>query len=289
MCNRINDKNAAKNVLVVGTAKDCAQYLKADIYKLQSALADFKQVYWLVIESDSKDTTLQVLNKLALEIHHFRYLSLGSLSGKLPLRTERIAHCRNAYLKELRENPLYEAIKWVVVADLDGANNLISPQAIASCFTRDDWDVCTANQQGPYYDIWALRHEAWCPNDCWQQAEFLHRYGLRQKQAKFSSVFSKMLVIPPKSLWIEVDSAFGGLAIYRRCALEKANYVGIRNDGTEICEHVTLHQQIKNQGFSIFINPALINVETKKYSKKGCKKIKRPGLLKRLFTRFEKS
>ena len=248
-----------RELLVVGTARNCANRIKGDIAQLQSALIDFDRVHWLVIESDSDDDTLIKLNELAAELENFRYITLGSLAEKITSRTERIAYCRNAYLGELQENPLYQNVEFVMVADLDGINTLISREAIASCFIRDDWAVCTANQQGPYYDIWALRHKIWCPNDCRQQVRFFRQHGLDKETAKMYGTSSKMLCIQPDTPWIEVDSAFGGLAIYQRYALENATYVGILEDGTEICEHVTLHEQIKDRGYKLFINPAFIN------------------------------
>jgi hypothetical protein len=255
----LDTNSKSKNVLVTGTARNCAKYIKSNISKLQSSLKVFNQVHWLIIESDSKDNTVSELNGLTSDIANFRFISLGMLSKEYPLRTERIAFCRNIYIKELRENPLYKEIDFIVITDLDCVNPLISQKAISSCFVRDDWDVCTANQNGHYYDIWALRHKIWCPNDCWQQVDFFKLYGLNSNKAKFSGVYSKMLIIPQDTPWIEVDSAFGGLAIYHRRTLEKAQYIGITEEGTKICEHVTLHQQIKDQGFNIFINPALIN------------------------------
>lgn len=248
-----------KNVLVAGTARNCAKHIKADILRIQSALQDFNQVHWLVIESDSKDNTLAKMNELTADIDCFRFISLGKLSKEYPLRTERIAFCRNTYLKELIENPTYQEIDFIMIVDLDGVNQLISRQAISSCFVRDDWDVCTANQEGPYFDIWALRHKQWSPNDCWRQKAFFKQYGLSDRKANFAAVFAKMLIIPKNTNWIEVDSAFGGLSIYRRRAMKTAKYIGKREDGTKICEHVTLHQQIKANGFKIFLNPALIN------------------------------
>ena len=96
----------SKNVLVVGTARNCARYIKEDILAFQSALQDFNQVHWLVIESDCKDNTLAKLNELAENIARFRFISLGILSKEYPLRTARLAFCRNTYLKELREHQI---------------------------------------------------------------------------------------------------------------------------------------------------------------------------------------
>lgn len=247
------------SVLVAGVVRDCARSIYPDVSRLHSALVDFGSVHWLVVESDSADDTVAALKTMSNRFENFRYISLGKLSDKYPMRTERIAYCRNAYVRELNENPEYKAVDIVIVADLDGMNDRISAGAIATCFSRNDWDVCTANQQGPYYDIWALRHEIWCPNDCWKQAVFLKRFGLSVKDAKYAGVYAKKIKIPEDEEWIEVDSAFGGMAIYRKHVLEDAQYIGVGSDGEKVCEHVPLHAQLRARGYRVFLNPALIN------------------------------
>ena len=182
------------------------------------ALQPCRAVSWLMVESDSTDKTAWVLSQLEQEIMNFRALSLGVLEARLPLRTQRIAHCRNTYLAELHANPVYAKVDYVIVADLDGANPLLSCAGLASCWSRPAWDVCTANQRGPYYDLWALRHELWNPTDCWQQYRFLVAHGARPRAARYAAVYSKMITVAEASEWIEVDSAFGGLAVYRRAA-----------------------------------------------------------------------
>jgi hypothetical protein len=84
----------------------------------------------------------------------------------------------------------------------------------------------------------------------------------------YASVHSKMITLPSNSEWIEVDSAFGGLAIYRRQALEKALYVGLDDKGGELCEHVLFHEGLKQQGCRIFINPKLINATYTEYTER---------------------
>ena len=72
-----------------------------------------------------------------------------------------------------------------------------------------------------------------------------------------------MIVIPQDAEWIEVDSAFGGLAIYRRETLldVSSRYIGLYKDGIEVVEHVSLHLGIIQNGYKIFINPRLINTD----------------------------
>lgn len=245
--------------LIAGLVRNCGQHIKRDISRLSVAANCLADIHWLVIESDSTDDTTDKLKDLSSEIANFRYLSLGNLREAMPLRTDRIAFCRNKYLEELENNPIYSRVEYLIVADLDGLNDSISEQALMSCWTRDDWDVCTANQRGPYYDVSALRHKDWSPNNCWSQFQFLTRQKVDRQRAMQISIYSRMIVIPENSEWIEVDSAFGGLAIYRRLAIAGARYVGLDSDGDQICEHVTLHAKLKEEGIRIFINPRLIN------------------------------
>jgi hypothetical protein len=69
-----------------------------------------------------------------------------------------------------------------------------------------------------------------------------------------------MITIQSNSDWIEVDSAFGGLGVYKRDVIRLAKYVGINETGGEVCEHVPFHKFLKvNQSANIYINPRLIN------------------------------
>ena len=257
-----------KQFLIVGLAKNCSKSIKTDIAKVQSALQAFKHVQWLVIESDSRDRTVTKLGELEQEIENFRFISLGALRKDFPLRTARIAHCRNRYLDELNNNPIYAHIDYVIVADLDGVNDQLTERGLLSCWARDDWDVCTANQRGPYYDVWALRHKTWSPNDCWSQYRFLTEHGLSANESLFAAIHSRMVKIDENLDWIEVDSSFGGLAIYRRKALEGVQYVGLDDKGEMVCEHVQLHAILKSKGGRIFINPGLINTGYTSHTKK---------------------
>lgn len=253
-------------VLVAGLACNCATVIAAEIANLRNALKKFSAVSWLVIESDSQDNTIAVLEDLQHTIPNFRFISLGVLREKLRIRTERIAYCRNVYQDEIANNPLYGNIDYVIVTDLDGTNDLLTEQAILSCWDRSGWDVCTANQRSRYYDIWALRHPSWCPSDSWREFYALISRGVDHERAREVAVYSKMRRIKESSAWIEVDSAFGGMAIYRRAALDGAHYNGLTFEGEEACEHVTLHAHIRSKGYRIFINPKLINTGDTKHT-----------------------
>ncbi len=243
-------------ILVVGLARNVAEKLDREIRVLSKALSFARSVSWFVVESDSSDDTVEALKRCAATVPSFRFVSLGALEETLPSRTRRIAHCRNVYLEEIRRRD--EAFDYVVVTDLDGINSHLSRDAILSCWGRTDWDGCTANQLGPYYDIWALRHPMWCPHDCWEQQRFLEHHGGGYFRIRLS-LFLKMIRIPPQAPWIEVDSSFGGLALYRRDALMVGHYSGEGLEGRDQCEHVALHEAMRANGARLFINPQMIN------------------------------
>lgn len=244
---------------VVGLANNCEKSLRAEIYRIKKALANAKSITWLIVESDSSDQTVIELKELQSEISNFTFATLGKLSTDFPRRTERISHCRNYYAEQIRSHKAFSAIDFVIVADLDNLNTLLNQAALESCWKRKDWDMCAANQNGPYYDIWALRHKDWCAEDCWAQYKFLSTYSLDLQQNLNTSVYSKMLKIPIDAEWIAVDSAFGGFAVYKKSAFDHCEYSGINDAGEEFCEHTHFHRILKNNGAKLFINPQLIN------------------------------
>ena len=87
----------------------------------------------------------------------------------------------------------------------------------------------------------------------------VNELGLKSKIAKQKALKSRSFRFPKSLKPFEVDSAFGGLAIYKRDALNNVRYIGINDNGSEVCEHVALNKQIKEKGCKIYINPKLIN------------------------------
>jgi hypothetical protein len=254
-----------KKILITGLIRNGGSLISKEILALKEAFSDFKKIDWLIIESDSDDNTVEQLAAMREKIECFTFFPINDLSKIINLRTERIAFCRNLYLDQIRNNKKYKDLDYVVVADLDGTNNLLTQEAVQSCFENNLWDVCTANQSEYYYDIWALRHPAWCPGDCWEQYRYLMKFAESLDQQtlnsiKYAAVYSKMIHIPADADWIPVNSAFGGLAIYKKEVLiSKQNYVGLNANGEEMCDHVSLHENIIKNGFKIYINPKFIN------------------------------
>jgi len=258
-------------VLIVGTARNCASSLESVLLNLYRVLDSFCSVQSFIVESDSTDASPCILDHLTSHNDSIRSISLGSLASTLKVRTQRLAFCRNLCLQEISSHHGYRDIDLIIVADMDDVNKLLTKESMQSCWGQNkSWDVCTANQLGPYYDIWALRHHQWSPNDCWEQHQFLCDHGVSYYKAAISAVYSKMITINPDSDWIEVQSSFGGLALYRRDVINAGIYQGLTNDLISVCEHVSLNLAITSSGGNMYINPKLINCDTSGRTNLSC-------------------
>jgi hypothetical protein len=258
-----------KPVLVVGIVKNIEKTLKKDIKNIGNALSFFQEVHWFLVESDSSDNSKQTLSELKNANKNFFYTSIEILDKSYNFRTERLAIARNKYLSHIRDHIDTNEFPYIVIADFNLLNSKLSMESVISSWSRTDWDVVTANQSSRYYDIWALRHPLWSPNDCWEQHEFLKKYIKTPEIVNSYSLRSRMFKLPKDSDWIEVDSAFGGFAIYRSSFLLNDVYYEGKNDvGNMICEHVPFNQKIKELGARIFINTNLINAHYTDHSRR---------------------
>ena len=247
-------------ILVCAVARNIASTLQKDFDRINLALSDFKNILWIVIESDSTDKSVETLAKLSNQNPNFYYKSLGNLSQEFNSRTEILAFARNAYLEELLTNKKYTNVKLIAIADLNNLNSKINADSVNSALALPNWGMCTANQNGPYYDIWALRHELWSPNDCWEQLEFFRKYSRKKNLTLNSSINLRMLKIPRDSAPIEVQSAFGGFALVSKKHIKNSSmYRGKDSRGREICEHISFCEEVRDSGGKIFVIPSLIN------------------------------
>jgi hypothetical protein len=268
-----------KSIIVVGTVRNVETIITSEISRCYKALSNFKSVYFYLVESDSNDRTLLVLENLKNTLKNFNFKSLGKLETKIPDRLERIRFCRNDYVHFIRSLEIETSPNYVMVADLDGMNSALKSNSVASCFTRNDWDAVVANQTFGYYDILALRHPNWQVND-WTE-EFKTRkdliikhkastlidnfkYFIELEKLKQQVLYSKMIRIRKTSPWIQIDSGFGGNAIYKTEVFLKHDYT--KEFDTKETDHVSLHRKIVRDGGSVYINPKFINSHFNTYN-----------------------
>jgi hypothetical protein len=257
-----------KKIVIASIAKDIEKTFHKDYFRILNSFSDFEIVKWIIIESNSIDNSISVLREFASGSNILHFESLNDSLENETLRTKILAAARNKYLYILRELPNTNEIKYLVVCDLNNLNNKLQKKSILSCWDVKNWAAVTSNQSGPYYDIWALRHKFWNYTDCWESYSEMNKIYGNSKLALWNSVYSKMIKIPQKSIWINVDSAFGGLAIYDTKYIDDCSYNGITPNGTQICEHVSFNQGIKNNLGEIYINPKLINFKYTNHSRR---------------------
>lgn len=251
------DVLAESRLIVVGTARNVAATISSEIDTLTKSLRNTKSLAFFIVESDSNDRTIETLNELTITHQHFNYVSLGRLQSTIPSRIERIAYSRNVYLDYVKQRA--NNFDFVVVVDLDGVNKLINERKILSCFENLNWGGCMANQLGPYYDVYALRADGWCESNCWEKAKELVESGTHPLKAWRIAIRDKQKIIKKSSPWIRVDSAFGGFAIYKVEAFIQGYYSTSTIGEKDVSEHVPFNKMLTSKGWSLFINPALIN------------------------------
>jgi hypothetical protein len=248
-----------RKALVVGTIRDGENGISRDIKNIMEALKPLVHLDFFIVESDSSDNTTHLLENLTKAYPEIHFVSLGNLALTIPDRIDRLKYCRNRYVEEIRSNVLFRDCELIIVADLDGINSSISVDAVKNVLqSKFDWDVLCANQKGRYYDLLALRHPLWAPNDYLEEFKWIEAFIGRRKALRHSKS-DRMFKIPSTSDPIEVDSAFGGFAIYKRWVFENCDY---SSDGFEVgheIDHVTLSRKAKALGARIWIHPQLIN------------------------------
>ena len=257
-------------IAIVSIAKNIELSFSRDFEIVTNSFADFNILKWVIVESNSSDDSMEVLQKYSSEHSFVHTKTIVDKNPEKP-RTFHLASARNECLDILKESKILDEVDYIVVYDLNNLNKSLTRESVNSCFQRSDWSVVTANQDGPYYDIFALRHRYWNNLDCWQIYKYmLNLYPKRFKfiwdAALWNAIYSKMIKIDEKSEWIRVDSAFGGIAIYRSNFIKDVRYVGLTEDGLEVCEHVSLNTSISQKGGNVFINPKFVNFKLTDHS-----------------------
>lgn len=112
-------------VILVGTISNAEKQFERDFERVYASLHFFEKIDVFIVESDSSDSTIGVLNRISKKTPNFNYVSLGNLKVAIPNRIERIRKCRNVYVEYVRNNIIFRQWDYVIVADLDGMNSAL--------------------------------------------------------------------------------------------------------------------------------------------------------------------
>ncbi len=246
------------NVAIVGLVRDLGSSIKTEVLRINERFSSFANVSWILIESDSRDNTLDELQTLKLMLPNFSFQSLGALETAEPDRIRRLAKCRNAYVELLSNLDPELTPDWVAVLDLDSALPLLSKKAIEQTLTSGLADAYSANQAAPYYDLYALRASGWVDKDPFLTYQELLDTGVSKRRAYKLAVSGKMVVVRKDREPIPVESAFGGLTIYDATRFAGCRY-SATNEFLEVeCEHVAFNRQFTHAGGRLVIAPNLV-------------------------------
>jgi hypothetical protein len=239
-----NNKMKKYNVIFAGTCRNVKSYIKKILEHIDNCGEKFNSYYLIVYENDSTDKTREILEKNKKS----NYFYIFEDNIKEERRTVRLERGRNLILDKIREINKDNYYQYLIIIDLDNVNrNGTFVKTIDNCFDNEDWDVISANQKKKYYDTYALRFQDLT-------------YDCGAKKPVDGKECEKINIKFPPNKRIDVDSAFGGTAIYKLSSIPNhCKYNGKYEDGDEKCEHVDFNKCIKDSGGKIIIDTNFIN------------------------------
>ncbi len=261
------------SILIVGTVRNCEKTFESELDRLKRSFESFTIVGYFFVESDSVDSTLEILQSAAIKSDIFKFESLGIMREEFPERVERLRFCRNRYVSYIRENFFTDNLDYVVVADMDGINSSLTRFAVNACFRELEWDVIFSNQAIGVSDLLALRANNWLESDFLDELEQSRIHLRKMKEPtswleKIQSfllydktrkdvIYRRMRFLGFGKKLVPVQSAFGGIAIYRSWCFFHSDYTSTFTPGE--CEHVAFHRNLVRSHAELYICPRFVN------------------------------
>lgn len=251
---------SSKKIVIVGLARNIENTIGYSLERLSKLGESAKEYKIIIFENDSEDNTKQIIenikkeNKNIISLHaQYNRPQFGQVQDVE--RTMALAEYRNI-LKEY-VNDTFADYDFVIVSDMDFVDF-----SDAGCYNSFGWfahhenvvdaiagnsfeykNVTRTDKKSLWnYDSWAFRY-TW-----WNQLPGL-------QSLTFSSMFwFGLFMMPVGSPTIAVNSAFGGMAIYKTNKFVQGLY-----DGFD-CEHVCFHYSLKQNipSFQMVVNPSQI-------------------------------
>lgn len=265
-----------EKAVIVGCIKNGEEFLPQVIQNLEKLKGYFCKVAFIFIENDSRDQTKKIIREWGNKQDYFKLFSLDGLDEYEKNRTIRLEIARNAYINAIKQDDSLHQHDYMIVLDMDDRGayplDLDSVKSALSFLCENEVRAAVfSNQATKYYDLWALRHPQLCPFDFWHEVLAKSLKGVSDQDA-FDQVYLKVpKCIPSDMPPIQVESAFGGLGIYKMQFVlnNKSCYVGhefkyfVGEDVVfcklQTCEHVSFNRGISALGGQMFILPYLLN------------------------------
>jgi hypothetical protein len=209
-------------ILICGVGKNVEKgfsNVKSSATTLGSHFLDYRVI---VYENNSQDKTKALYQKWAQENPKVIFLSENLSQNFIDryvlkvgdYRTQLIARARNIVLDEARKDA-YADFEYLIMADLDEFEPW-DIQEILNTINHPEhtWDAVFSNGS---YDTYPLRSPEFCLGP-----EFLnHMKWINYGNRGYGSYLRTLI---NKGKWIKMESAFGGLAIYKLKAILSSRY-----------------------------------------------------------------
>lgn len=250
-----------RRAVFAACGRSCAPFLPGVLANIDRWAKNYAETAFVFVENDSDDDTRAQLESWLAAKDAGHLITKDGLAAAFPVRSERIAAARNAYLEFIRTSE-FRNYDELIILDLDDIN---APPATSEAlkvasdylWAKADLVGVFANAVPFYYDVWALRHPEWSPDDCWERVrQEAPSIGVAKAEKRF--VYSRQVSIRPGTPPILVESAFGGLGVYKMQAALNGAYKGRREDGVPVCEHVTFNADLRSRGGELVVHPDLV-------------------------------
>lgn len=236
-----------KKLVICLLAKDCRINLERNIPEIENLAHCFQETVIVIVENDSTDGTGELIDfwikNSALQIIRLKPSEdLSKLS-----RIERMVVLRNEYINYCKQN--IKDFDYAIVIDAD-LYQIKHKQILEQMeWAPEDWSGLFAYGQF-FYHIFGrninLRYYdflAYVP-----QRATENKFTTRELFANFHILYKQI----KKNKYVECDSGFGGIGVYKYKAFISTLYSTIANPKRPnlpfICEHVLFNKQISEYG-----------------------------------------
>lgn len=246
-----------KKLIICSTVKNNSNSLNKLFQLLSEISNNFKNTYNIFVYSKSSDNSKQLISNF---LNKQKGICLENNPKAKYNRIKKLEICRNAYLNYIKKNSELKRYDYLLVIDADNQNDLMNYEKIKNSIKKKQWSAIFANQKIFYYDVFALRNKKLISGNF---LDIIKKKIRSDKYYKLKDImfenFSKFFFINklfgPKR-FIEVESAFGGLGIYKVKYILKSKYESF--DG-KICEHVFFNKKINKKYKHMYIDRHLTN------------------------------
>ena len=257
----INTGCLGSSVTFAGLARNCEVNLTKNLRKIDALRPYFNQIKIVFLENDSTDATLQVIQSYA-EAHSDvvfdsfteKTLNVRPTEGKSRDRIERMCQYRNRLLGMVQgagKTDYVIFIDWDII-DFDEQSIVAAIQNAPEGWGGicADSRILIQHNQKQFYFALMRDYYAFLPKELSYESiprGYFNKYKSEWRAKWYEDLLSTMD-------YMECSSAFGGIGIYKRAAIEGCTYkTRSLGDDDYVCEHIYFNECVRNNGFKIYI------------------------------------